>query len=400
MKKFILFALLCLPLISFTQDKTDLLKAAESTISKGDTTTAIQQFRYILTKYPQSFTAAQRLAETYFILGDYHKAVQYCNIAIDITDNYQADARKRIDEAPDSEKLENEKISHYVSDRADIHHLKGNIRVRQYQRNEAIEEYRKSLELKPSTEVTIDLALAYLEVGLQRDAIQLLRNVIAQEPHLAKGYFNLGNIYNKLQEPDSALANYKKAIKYDPELKWPYLYSGILYTREEKYDSALHNYDQFLAIDSTNEEVFFRRAVIHSELRNWKLAINDWHKVLNQDSDNAEAWRNQGLGYFQLNIYDSAIMSFDKALKYNPEEAYTYINRGYSYYLIDKPQQALADLNHGLKGLNNYYLGYYFRALTYWRLGKNKEACDDLEQAINLGMKEQNIDKKLFKKCF
>ncbi|UII24979.1 tetratricopeptide repeat protein [Fulvivirga maritima] len=400
MKKLILFILVCCPLISFTQDKAELLKVAESTISKGDTTAGLKQFQFILTKYPQSFTAAKRLAETYFVLGDYHKAVQYCNIAMDITDNYQAEAEERMAKAPDTTTIENEKIAHYISDRAEMHHLKGNIRVRQYQRNDAIEEYRKALELKPSTEVTIDLALAYLEIGFQRDAIKLLRNVIAAEPHQARGYFNLGNVYNKLQEPDSALANYRKAIKYDPELKWPYLYSGILFTRKEKYDSALYNYDRFLAIDSTNEEVLFRRAVIHSELRNWRQAINDWHVVLALDPDNADAWRNQGLSYFQLNNYDSAILSFDQALKHNPEEAYTYINRGYSYYLIDNPEKALEDLNYGLNGLKNYYLGYYFRALTYQRLGKKKEACEDLSQAMSLGMKEQDIDKKAFKKCF
>ncbi|UII20173.1 tetratricopeptide repeat protein [Fulvivirga ligni] len=385
-----------------SQTKTDLLLIAESSWEKGDTTQALKQFHDILRVYPQSFTAAKRLAEIYLIKNEYGPAVQYCNIALDVTDNYQAQADEALKTLTDSAAIaiEKDKIAHYIDDRASIHHLKGNIRLKQMRTQDAIKEYKASLELVNSTEASIDLALVYLEIGFSRDAIGILQQVINKEPDHARGYFNLANVYNKLQMPDSAFIYYDKAIERDPDLKWPYLYQGRLLTKNEKFEKAVESYDHFIALDSTNEEVYFRRAVLKSELRNWSSAVQDWQKVLSLNPNNADAWRNQGLSYFQMANYDSAIMSFDQALKFNPEESYTYINRGYSYYLKGEPKKALEDLDYGLKGLKNYYLGYYFRALTLHQLGKKKDACEDIQKALSLGMKQSAIEEKVFKKCF
>ncbi|GAA0894478.1 hypothetical protein GCM10009122_41590 [Fulvivirga kasyanovii] len=394
---------LIMPLAASSQQKAELLIKAEESLLKGDTIMAAERFREILVVYPQSFTAAMRLAEIYEQRKDYHTAIQFANVALDINDNYQVQAQEKIQSKQLTQKElaeEQNRLNKYKSDQADIHHLKGVIRSRQLRRHDAIEEFRKALELKVSSQTLTDLALTYLEIGLLHDALKLLHQARNLDPASYKPYFNLANVHYKVQNIDSALYYYQIAQEKDSDLKWPYLYSGLIYTQKENYPEAINQYNGYIALDSTNEEIFFRRAVLYSELRQWPEALADWRKVLELNPENAEAWRNKGLSHFQAAQYDSAIAAFDEALKILPEESYTYINRGYSHYLSNNPEQALKDLNKGLEGLPKYYLGYYFRALVYLQTNKKQKACDDTRKAVELGMKQSEMDEKLIKKCF
>lgn len=381
-----------------------MLLQAEAMLAQGDTTSSIAQFQQVLVHYPQSFAATMRLAEVHYHIKDYNTAILYCNIAIDITENFINKSMEKLQPdntlTPKEIAEEKSKIERYEADQADIHHLKGRIRLKQLRRNDAIEEFRNALEIKINSEVLIDLALTYLEIGLLQDALGLLHQAKTIDSTSYKPYFNLGNVHYKIQNADSALYYYNITQKKAPDLKWPYLYTGMILTEKKEYKEALDQYSTFIDIDSTNEELYFRRAVLNSEMNRWDAALRDWDHVLGLNPKNAEAWRNKGLSFFRIEAYDSAIMAFSEALAIAPNEPYTYINRGYSFYLSNKPEKALSDLNQGLKQLPKYHLGYYFRALTYIQLRKKSKACEDLTKALSLGMKESEVDNKLIKKCF
>ncbi|ELR68257.1 Tetratricopeptide TPR_2 repeat protein [Fulvivirga imtechensis AK7] len=381
-----------------------MLLNAEAILAHGDTTAAIAQFRQTLTRYPQSFAATMRLAEVHYHIEDYNTAIQYCNIAIDITENFIGKSMEKLqaDSTPTPEEIaeEKQKIQRYETDKIGIYHLKGRVRLKQLRRDDAIEEFKNALEIKQNSEVLTDLALTYLEIGLLQDALVLLHQAKFIDSVSYKPYFNLGNVHYKIQNTDSALYYYTITQKKAPNLKWPYLYSGMILTEKKQYYEALDQYSAFIDIDSTNEELYFRRAVLNSEINRWDAALEDWDHVLALNPENAEAWRNKGLSFFRIEAYDSAITAFNKALDIAPNEPFTYINRGYSYYLSNEPEKALQDLNYGLKHLPKYYLGYYFRALTYMQLRKKNKACDDLSKALGLGMKEEEVDEKLMRRCF
>ncbi len=80
--------------ISFSQDKIDLLVKSEKILLAGDTARAVAAFSETLRLFPQSFSAALRLAEITFVQKDYFRAIQYSNIANDIAENF-VESKKR-----------------------------------------------------------------------------------------------------------------------------------------------------------------------------------------------------------------------------------------------------------------------------------------------------------------
>ena len=390
----------------YGQNRVEMIMQAENLLTGGDTTQAITIYKQILGHFPQSFVATKRLAEVYYSLADYYHATLYANIALDIVDNYlnQQDllTTKGNSQRSKSELLEqNEKTQQYLFDKADAHHLKGLIRLKQLKYDEALGEFDQAIALDTANySLFMDKATVLTEMGKLPAAKQYLHKAANDAALESKAHFNLGNLFFKEKDLDSALYYYNSVIKLNPLFKLAYKYKGLVLTEKQRYAPAVQAFTRFLQLDNQSEEVFFRRAVLYNELGELSLALEDWSKVLALNPGNQEAWRNRGLSYFKKAEYQLAIQDFDEALALAPGQSFTKVNRGYAYYLLNQPQQALKDLDEGIKQMPRYYLGRYFRALVHLQLRKKKEACIDIRKAIELGMKEEDIDKVFFKKCF
>lgn len=400
MKKLLLLFTILYSTTAFSQSQIDLLFRCEKILAEGDTARALDAFKETLRVYPQSFSAALRLSEINFSKRDYFLALQYCNIALDITDNFiteQESALAKLGFAPEEAKAQIK----FFQDQAYMHHLKGMIRIEQERYIDAEFEFRRSINLDSTvTQVYIDLAKLLALQGRFSDAKKELKYSITLDSTSTKAKTQLATLHYQLKEVDSAIFYHQIVRENNPNNKWPYYYLGNIYAEQKKHADAISNFDSYLKLDSASEEVLYRKAVEHIELAQWEKALKEWNKVVAINPDNSEAWRNKGLTNFQLEAYDSAIIDFSQALKLEPEQAYTQINRGYSYYLIGEPKMALQDIDQGLALVPKYYLGYYFRALVYRQLRKKKKACADLKTAVSLGMKDEEIDKDLLSKCY
>ncbi len=380
------------------QDKVDLLFRSEKILASGDTTRAIDAFSETLRLFPQSFAASLRLAEISFSSKKYTEAVQYCNIALDITDNLitsRENSLKVLGLPPDSTHRERR----FNTDQAYIHHLKGIIRIAQQRPVDAEHEFRRSLALSRDNKVLLDLSLLLANQGRFEAAKKLLKKQLMSNNKNSAIRMNLAALYKETNNIDSAVLIYREVVRYDSTNQWPYLHLGNIYAEQVELKKAITSYSHFIKIDTTSAEVYYRRAVMYTDLADWKNALHDWNKTL-KIQKSADGYRNRGLTHFQLAHYENAIADFDSALKLEPDQAYTQINRGYCYYLNNQPKLALNDIENGLAIVPKYYLGHYFKALALFQLRKKKRSCSALTKAVELGLKDEDIDQKLLKKCY
>lgn len=377
------------PVLLLSQERLNSILMAEDQLIAGDTIVAVDTYKTVLKKFPRSFSATKRLSEIYYYLKDYHNAILYANIAIEIAEDYYHDEKN------------GNKTAQFRLDMADAHHLKGLVRIKQFRFNDALTEINTALSFDSlNYAIQLDRATVYLTANNLDSARHYLHQLKSQPEVRSKVLFSLANAHYKEKELDSALFYYNQVINSYPLFKTAHQYKGMVLTEMQRYRKALEAYSTYIQLDSSSEEVFFRRAVLRNELGDMTNALDDWTKVIELNEENQEAYRNRGLTYFQLGNYSKAIADFDKALELEPEQAYTEINRGYSHYLLDHPKKALSDLTNGIKKMPRYYFGYYFRALVHLQLKNKKEACRDAKRAMELGMKESDMDDLVLKKCF
>jgi tetratricopeptide (TPR) repeat protein len=123
---------------------------------------------------------------------------------------------------------------------------------------------------------------------------------VARDPTLAHGYFSLGVVYDKLGQPQQALAMYNQAVQLVPWYQ-PYLHNlAYQYVRLQDYDRAIAAYHKAQAVDDTFVLTHLELAQVYRQLGQLELARHaQQHAVaLLDDRQVTDQTKNQQPWYF------------------------------------------------------------------------------------------------------
>jgi tetratricopeptide (TPR) repeat protein len=145
------------------------------------------------------------------------------------------------------------------------------------------------------------IALSEKDPTLQKQyfdaAIPYLKKAIAIDSTTIDSYLNLGVIYQRSNDLDTAEIYWNKARTISPE------------------DDMLKQYDNFLSL------TYLRKGLDMAEKNNdQEKAILYFRKSIKYQ-DNADAWCNIGAAYFVEGNYKNAKSAFENALKINPDQS-------------------------------------------------------------------------------
>jgi Tfp pilus assembly protein PilF len=104
---------------------------------------------------------------------------------------------------------------------------------------QAVEEFRKALELAPtSARERLNYGLALLRAGKTKDGVAELEKVQKQDPKLPHTWFNLGVVYRKEGDLDKAIPEFQKMTELVPDEPVSHYNLGVLYKQAGKMEDA------------------------------------------------------------------------------------------------------------------------------------------------------------------
>ncbi len=269
-------------------------------------------------------------------------------------------------------------------------------------------------------------AIALVQVKDYRIAISKLIRHIVLYPNDPNGYWYRGICYERLDRPETALADFDRAISLQersandlkPEAPIFYRGRGRIHRQLGNLPAALADYNLIISMKSPRASIYTERAEIHRIQGNYELAIADWTQAIDLNPQSLAAYFQRGLAHLELGNFSEAIADFDRVIALDPQHRAAYIQRQWHYFrqgnydlAIKNCQQVLefaADCcrsNYLLgviytrSGLENYAIDYltraldrhpdylaarYYRGITYYALGKIPEASIDFDLAIAL----------------
>ena len=131
---------------------------------------------------------------------------------------------------------------------------------------EAIEAFRKALELKPIwADAYYYRGLAYLKM----DAYNMLENAINNfyyaltiDPFFAEAYFARGIIYLKKGSRDKAIEDFSQAIRLKPDYAKAYFYRGLVHYQKDDFDEAIEDFNDVVKFkrDFTGFNFYYLRS--------------------------------------------------------------------------------------------------------------------------------------------
>jgi len=193
------------------------------------------------------------------------------------------------------------------------------------------------------------LATLYGEQRRLKEAIEVLREGIDNNPSSYRIFNSYGIFLTKIGQYDAAIEIFEKGlalIDYDPEL-WNYL--GVAYWRKGDFEKALEAYQKALSLDNNYPIVFNNLGSLYLSLflktksrSDHQKSIQNYKKAIELDPDYTSAYNGLGAAYRHAGNINGAIYCWEKAVELKPDFGFALYNLGTAYLAKGDKTQALS----------------------------------------------------------
>jgi tetratricopeptide (TPR) repeat protein len=374
------------------QDAVDIFLLGQEAYQRKELLRAVDHLRDTLQRQPEHFWAQMLLAVSYLGLGEYDKAESYLTLCQgrqprlvwvyllrgftfgNLGDNRaraaqrQADAEIHFNKADDDFRTAQELLVQDPNEEASyvLAVNRGIVRFLRGRSDEAIEEFRSALALKPNlTPAYVNLVEAYQKQKKWDDAAAWLERAIQLKPNQADLYHRRAELArartDEFRDLPAALRDFDNAIRlfgpgpHSPKdsevLSAVYVGKGQLLYLEGRLDEALAALDAALQYRPIFPLVQRLRGAVLLKQRYYQKAEEAFDAHLRTTNvPTAEVYEARGMARAKRKDYAGAIADYSRALDLEPESSALRAYRGWTYLVVEEvPRLALRDFEDALE---------------------------------------------------
>jgi tetratricopeptide (TPR) repeat protein len=290
------------------------------------------------------------------------------------------------------------------------HFSKGRLLDDQGQTNQAIDEYKKALELDPNNSLIYsEMAETYLRNNKQREAvdtatkaIQIDRDNIEAHKLLSSIYLQIIGRANAQQPPtvdtiNNAIHEFEEIVRIDPTEQQSLVMLARLYSIKGDRDKAAGIYKQILGREPGSEEAVTALAKLHMDAGNYKEAADLLEQFVKGHPDSDSALQTLGEAYSNLQEYVKSADAYKRAAELDPDDIEIKKAEAQAMFLADNLDEATKLYQELAKaapddGVSLLRLGQIYRREMKYDLARQylqkaaQSFPDSLEVQLNLVM--------------
>ncbi len=257
-----------------------------------------------------------------------------------------------------------EKLLEFGIDKAQIYYELGHLYLKKEDKINSVSAFKLAVDESPNNPFyNNSLAYAYSKAELYDDAIEHYKKAIELNPD--KEWTSivcqaLGSIYGEIQgNIDAAVATYQAGIILDP-----------------------NNYDLYLALGD-----------IHMAEYDLDKAIKAYCDAITLNPEDYRAYSKCGIALWEKDYLEEALVSYHKAIELNPENEFAHNNLGILYLdgLMDA-EEALEYFEEAIELNPSYTLAYFNAGRASQQMGFTNDAAHYYQMAIDLNKITQDLD--------
>ena len=270
-----------------------LLKKAQILISKGQHYKSLKLLKQLSKLEASNSNVFFLKGVVYSSLGELNKALEDFNAAVSVEYEDKVDLLINIASTL-------QQIGHY---------------------DFAVEFYEKAQEIENS-DSTVLFELAYCSEKLDRDenSIKWYKAYLAEDPFSKLAWYNLGNVYHKLESYDLAIEALSFAIAIDPKYHHALYQLALNQVYSENYEEGISSFNEYLKFEQDSASAFFHIGEAYAKLDNNKEGLSYFEKTIELDDTYADAFYGQAYILYSSKKYTDAYYSIKKALKLDAED--------------------------------------------------------------------------------
>jgi tetratricopeptide (TPR) repeat protein len=252
--------------------------------------------------------------------------------------------------------------------------------------NEAMDDFRKSLEIKPDDDVVYDdLGLAFCQLGRTNEAINCYKEAVEINLYDASGYNNIGSALYQMGRTTEAIGYFKKSLEIKPYNDAACYNLGVALFQLGRTTEAIDYYNKALAINRNDAEAYGSLGLVLFHSGQTDEAIADYQKALAINPNDAKTCNNLGFALSQMGRLSEAIDYYQKSLLAETNDASVYDNLGFALFQLGRTADAIVSYKKGLMRNPN-------DAETYSNLGTALCQMGRMDEAVNYFQKSLEIE--------
>ena len=204
----------------------------------------------------------------------------------------------------------------------DAHNNLGYALAGQKKYAEAIGHYEVALRIRPKhVEVHNNLGNALAEIGKVDEAIVHYLFVLQQKPDHADAHNNLGIALAMQGKLDEAMIHFQAAIRFKPNYASAHSNLGNALAAQHKLDEAIKEYQESLRLKPDDAQAHNNLGNALAELGKPEQATRQYVEAIRLNADNPEAHFNLGMVLARQGKRPDAAAHFSEALRLKPDYA-------------------------------------------------------------------------------
>ncbi|MFV0154668.1 tetratricopeptide repeat protein [Empedobacter falsenii] len=256
-----------------------------------------------------------------------------------------------------------------------------------------INELKRSAKLIQELKVIAANELDYLLVqarfwgmkNMSRKAIRFYEEALSIDDDETDFICNcIGNEFLNLDEVQSALIAFRKALKFNPEND--YSFYSIIQCFEEIHnpEECIDFLKDFIDDNPYSEVAWLQLGLLYNHKKMFKEAINALDYVIAINPNSIVGHTNKAFSFEELGDYNKAIETLEETLEYDDSPALTHFKIGELYEKLKKPQKALKAYHIAIKEDPQLDKVWAKSAALYDKMGNLDEAEYYIQRAIEL----------------
>ena len=185
----------------------------------------------------------------------------------------------------------------------------------------------------------VDLAIdenekgnALNDEGKYAEALEHYKKAVELDPTPAVYYRNIGLMYNSLGQWELSFENYRKSLDIEPQNAYAQNYAGTALFRLEKFSEALPYYLEANKLEEGNKTYVENLALTYSKLGMQDEAITWYEKAVSISPDDDYLINELANFKFMRGDMQGARSLYEKAIVINPPYSIYHYNLGRTYY--------------------------------------------------------------------
>ena len=281
------------------------------------------------------------------------------------------------------------------------YNLKNAYKYKNYERT--IELLKKVIYLDGYTsEYAVMFGNCHREQNNLVTAQEFYESAISLNKHNPNAYYELANVYEKINKNKDAINLYTRALQIKPDYYEAYEALGILLTRQGKFNLAVDIYNRAILMFPNSFEMSYNLAMIESELGNYDYAIESFEKTIKIKPDLYSAYYSLGQLYFNKKEYEKSIEAYKKILNSTVYGTRAYYNIAKVYVEKGEYEKAMSSLEYAMeldshyieKADNDYTFNPIREMINNYKIQKEKNNIKDYSKRNfdNKGFRLLNLD--------